>query len=387
MRFLAATQIFDGKQFLPKGKLLVLSEDNTLLNCVNASETEAANVETYDGIICPGFVNAHCHLELSYLKGQIPEKTGLVGFAKGIITKRMAFSEEVMKHAAAEADTIMRENGIVAVGDISNAPVSFGIKQNSPVYYHTFIELIGLNPQHANVVFTFGKDLLSALNAAGLTGSLTPHAPYSVSFELMKEIAALAEGLNVPLSIHNQESAEEDKFFMEKKGGFAELYDFLKLPTDYFQPTGLSSLRSYLRYLSNNQNLLLVHDTFTPPQDLIWANSSNPQLFWCLCPNANLYIENTLPNIQQMLDANCRLCIGTDSLASNHQLSVVSEMNVLLRAFPFIEPEQLLSWATSNGAKALGIADRFGSLINGKNAGLSLLLLQDGQFTFRKKLA
>jgi cytosine/adenosine deaminase-related metal-dependent hydrolase len=387
MRFITAAQIFDGKKFLPKGKILVLDDGDRLLNIADTSETDTGNIENYEGIICPGFVNAHCHLELSYLKGQIEEKKGLLEFAKGIITKRMAFGEEVIKEAALEADKTMWESGIVAVGDISNVPISFDIKKNSPVYYHTFIELIGLNPQHADVVFTFGKDLLNTPKQMGLHGSLVPHAPYSVSPELMHKISSLAGEQELPVSIHNQESTEEDKFFKTKQGGFVELYEFLKLPIDFFKATGFSSLRSYLMHLSNCKKLLLVHNTFTSVEDLEWVNESFEGLYWCLCPNANLYIENALPDVKTMMEKGCRLCIGTDSLASNRELSMISEMNVLLTHFPALKPEQVLEWATSNGAEALGISGKFGSFIKGNNPGLNQLSLQNHQFNFQKKLA
>lgn len=366
--------------------MLVLDENGSLLNIAKASDAEPAGLEKHEGILCPGFVNAHCHLELSYLKNELPQQKGLIEFAKGIITKRMAFPEEVMKEAAKKADQGMWENGIVAVGDISNAPVSFDIKKESKINYHTFIELIGLNPQYADVIFNVGKDLLSQLKQKGLAGSLAPHAPYSVSLELMQKIRERAEQTNAPVSIHNQESREEDLFFKEKKG-FTALYDFLKLPIDFFQATGLSSLRSCLPALKGKENVLLVHNTFTPTEDLKWANEESNSLFWCLCPNANLYIENSLPDLKAMLDADCRLCIGTDSLASNHSLSMTSEMNVLLKNYDFLTPAQILGWACSGGAGALGVSDRFGSFLTGKNAGLNLLSFENNSFRFQKKLA
>jgi cytosine/adenosine deaminase-related metal-dependent hydrolase len=385
MRFLSATHLFDGKQYLDSDLVLVLGGENRLLNIVNRKDVDAGNIEHYDGIICPGFVNAHCHLELSYLKGEIEPRKGMLEFAKGIIGKRMLFSDQKINEAAVLADREMWNNGIVAVGDISNVKNSFEIKKSSKLFYHTFVELIGLNPMHSEVVFTFGKDILNSLHALNLKGSLTPHAPYSVSGNLMERIAL--ENKTLPTSIHNQESEAENVFLREKTGGFTELYQFLKAPIDYFSPTGKNSLQSYLPHLKNANNLLLIHNTFSSDEDIKWANEFHDKLYWCLCPNANLYIENRLPDIDLLIKNDCRICLGTDSLASNHSLSILDEINVLIEKFPEIKPEQILSWAIFNGAQALMIYDHFGGFIKNKNAGLNLLNFKNKKLSLVQKLA
>jgi cytosine/adenosine deaminase-related metal-dependent hydrolase len=385
MRFLSATYLFDGKQYLDSDLVLVLGGESRLLNIVNRKDVDAGNIEHYDGIICPGFVNAHCHLELSYLKSEIEPKKGMLEFAKGIIGKRMLFSDQKINDAAVQADKEMWNNGIVAVGDISNVRNSFEIKKNSKLFYHTFIELIGLNPMHSEVVFNFGKDTLNGLHALNLKGSLTPHAPYSVSGNLMERIAL--ENKTLPTSIHNQESEAENDFFREKKGDFTELYQFLKAPIEYFTSTEKSSIQSYLPHLKNTTNLLLIHNTFSNDEDVKWANGFHDKLYWCLCPNANLYIENRLPDIHLLINNDCRICLGTDSLASNHSLSVLDEMNVLLDKFPGLKPEQVLGWATFNGAEALMIEDNFGGFIKNKNAGLNLLNFKNNKLNLVQKLA
>jgi cytosine/adenosine deaminase-related metal-dependent hydrolase len=385
MRFLAATQIFNGQKFLDNNLVLVLDEQNQFIETINKKNIDDSKIEVHEGIICPGFVNAHCHLELSHLRGVLEKKTGLINFAKGIIAKRMTFTPEQISEAINEADKKMWEEGIVAVGDICNAKDSFQKKSSSKIVYHSFIELIGFNPHYAEVILGVGKQLLDEIHKLNLKGSLVPHAPYSVSEELMRRIS-LEAGKN-PVSIHNQESREEDKFFKEKKGGFVELYDFLKYPIDFFEANGFSSLQKYLPNLSNCSNLLLVHNTFSSEEDIIWANKFHKNLYWCFCVNANLYIENTLPDVNKFIKNNCNICLGTDSLASNDNLSMIDEMNVLLKNFEIVNVEDVLKWSTFNGAEALMLQEQFGSFIKNKNAGLNLLSIKDKAIKFERKLS
>jgi cytosine/adenosine deaminase-related metal-dependent hydrolase len=387
MRFISATYVFDGKQFLNDSPILVLDDNNCFVEYRKRGGINIGKIEYYQGIICPGFVNTHCHLELSHMKGLIPEKRGLLNFAKEIITRRRTFSKEQVLEGIAEADKFMWENGIVAVGDISNTTDTFEVKQSSPVFYHTFIELIGFDPKQAENVFTAGKEMQRAAGNAGLKNSLVPHAPYSVSEALMKKISMDAVDTKYPVSIHNQESAQEDLFFSKKLGNFVELYDFLKMPIDFFEPRGNSSLQAYLPYLGKCGNLILVHNTSTNKEDIVWANKSHKKLYWCLCPNANLYIENALPQLNNFIADNCRLVIGTDSLASNNSLSIADELNVLLKQFKWIKIADVLKWATYNGAEALGLSDNFGGFIKGRNAGINHLSYKDDQLVFESKIA
>jgi cytosine/adenosine deaminase-related metal-dependent hydrolase len=387
MRFITGEKIFDGKNFLPENSVLVLDGSNTLLNIVKSSELDSHNIERYEGILCPGFVNAHCHLELSHMKGLIAEKTGLINFAKGIITKRNTLSGEQQLEAIRKADEAMYNNGIVAVGDICNGPETFETKSRSKIFYHSFIELIGLNPTIASNVLEKGKEIVAEAKKYQVGFSFAPHAPYSVSKELMEKISEYNSETNSIASIHNQESEEENKFFLGEKSGFYDLYNFLGLDISWFQPSGKNSLQTYLPWLVKNKKLILVHNTFSHAQDLDFAQNTHQDVSWCLCPNANLYIENCLPDVMLLNKEIATICLGTDSLTSNHSLSIVDEMNVLSGRFLDLAPELILKWATCGGAKALGIEDKFGSFIEGRNAGINQLSYDLRQFSLSQKLA
>lgn len=384
MRFITANQIFDGNKFLSKGSVIVLDEKGFYLETISSDSIDAGKIEVFDGIITPGFVNAHCHLELSHLYNQISQKTGFVGFAKELMTKRYSFSQEIIAEAMLIAEAQMWDNGIVAVGDISNAVDSFQYKDQSEMYYHTFVELIALNPQLADKVIAGGKELQAMIR--NHSSSLVPHAPYSVSLELMQQIAKHCKE-NTTLTIHNQESESENEFFMRGTGRVLELYAHLNIDISYYKPSGKTSLQTYLPSLTSDRNLILVHNTFSSKEDVEFAHGFSKKLFWCLCPNANLFIENTLPDVNLLRAQNCKIVLGTDSLASNHSLSVLDELNVLMRNFELNDKEEVLRWLTSNGAEALEMRDKAGQFIKGKNAGINLIRLENKQFAFARKLA
>lgn len=384
MRFLSATRLFSGKEFLSNVTVLAINSQGQIEDLLPAGSIEANRIEHHEGILLPGFINTHCHLELSHLKGRIARHTGIVDFGLSVIRQRNTVPEEAQLELMAEADREMALQGIVAVGDISNTALSAKIKQGSALYYHSFVELIALNPERAELVFDAGKTVFEAFRQAGLAASLAPHAPYSCSKELIRLITEYDQSHQLPTSIHNQESKAENDFFLYKTGDYLRLYENLGLPIDYFTASGKSSLQTVLEALQKDAGTLLVHNTFSDREDVYTAKKMLNKLYWCLCPNANLYIENTLPAVELLHAGNCTLTLGTDSLASNSGLSILAEIMTLQAHFPQIPQEVFLRAATWNGAEFLGIEENYGSLEKGKTPGITVI---DPAKGFLKKLA
>jgi cytosine/adenosine deaminase-related metal-dependent hydrolase len=340
---------------------------------------ESEGVEHYSGILCPGFINAHCHLELSHLKGKIKEKTNLPEFLRQIFLLRNG-DEDFQEMAARQADRFMLKSGIVAVGDVSNSSSTLGIKEESTLYYHTFIECFGFLPEKAPRAFEYADFISRLYEASKLPASIVPHSPYSVSAELIKFIVEDALKSNSILSIHHQESLEEDKMFADKSGDLIKHYrDNLKLDIDFWKPTGKSSTLTLIESISKENKLLLVHNTFLDYEKLklILENRSSQNTFLITCPNANLYIENCLPDYRLFIDSGLPVCIGTDSLASNNSLSVLEEMKAIGVHYQEISIDELLRWACINGARALGIDNWAGSIEIGKKPGINLITVVD----------
>ncbi len=369
-----ADYIFTGKKLLNTNYVLITDENDLVENILDA-ENAGDDIEIFKGIISPGFINCHCHLELSHLKNVVEKGTGLVEFLINVVSNRKGIKEEIDAEML-NADKEMYDNGIVAVGDISNTTDSIKTKQNSKIYYQNFIEVLGFNEQ-SEERFRSYINVYNNFRNAGFekNTSIVPHAPYTVSNSMFKLINNFSA--RKIISIHNQETLAEDELYRTKAGEFLKLYQFLNINIDFFQPYNKSSLQSYLSLLNKAKTILLVHNTFVNQEDIQFAKkqseSEKQNIFWCLCVNANLYIENKLPPVELLQKNNCNIVLGTDSYSSNPSLSILDEMKVLQRNFLSTDLLELLTWATFNGAKALNIQDKFGSFEKGKQPGLILL--------------
>jgi cytosine/adenosine deaminase-related metal-dependent hydrolase len=372
MRFrkFQADHLFTGTEMLPSNQVLICNEDGTVQQIVDEQEA-GDNIQKLRGVLTPGFINCHCHLELSHMKALIPEKTGLIDFVFSVVTQRH-FPEEEMLEAIAAAENEMIQNGIIAVGDICNNLLTLQQKEKQNLRYYNFIEASGWIPAVAPQ--RFERSLLNyhALSATS-PASIVPHAPYSVSDSLWKLIQPFFK--NKVVSIHNQETVFEDELFMQNSGDFVRMYEMMKLDTSFYKASGKSSLQTYFGNLSGATRVLLVHNTFTKENDVTFLKKeiTDNIVFFCLCINANQYIEQAVPPIEMLRKNNCRIVLGTDSLASNWSLSIFDEIKTVLAGFPQVAVEEVLMWATLNGAKALEMDNQLGSFEKGKKPGVVLL--------------
>lgn len=377
LKYLSADYLIPVNSAPIKNGIIVLDNKGQIVNILSEEEDvpKDISIERHEGIIVPGFINCHCHLELSHLHGKIPKKTGLIEFLKSV-ARGPKYSSDLILAEIIKADKAMYNAGIVAVADIANTIHTRERKLNSKIYYHTFSEIFGFEPEIAKDAFRKGVELCEAF--APLSSSITPHAPYSVSKELFRFIRILEDKKNRLLSIHNQECEEENKFFRYKTGGFLDFYAFLNKNIDFFKAQARNSLRSILPLLPQSQRILLVHNTYTAFKDINFVERYKKDVTWCLCPNANLYIEDRLPKIDLFIKSRLPIVLGTDSLASNDKLCILSEIKTLLEHFPHLPLEKGVEWATLNGAKYLGIDATYGSLEVGKKPGLNLLTKTEG---------
>ena len=377
MRKIAATYIFPVCRPPLKNAILVCNDDGTVQEIIETGGKvpEEAGLEFYSGLIIPGFVNAHCHLELSHLYNKIPQKKGIGDFI-GHINRLRNLEYETAENDMQKADRRMWAAGIAAVGDISNSVISLEIKRQSKLFYHTFVEAFGFHPTRAERAFHWAELVKDEFRENKLNASVVPHSPYSVSEPLFKKISHKSEAEKSILSVHNQESRGEVQFYKDGTGPIAEhLQHNLGIDISHWKPTGKSPLAAVLDFLPKENPLLLVHNTFMQKADIgeVKQRRSADNTYFVLCPNSNLYIENQLPPVDLFRNEQLNICIGTDSLASNHRLSVFEELITLQRHFPQIDLKELVRWATINGANALGISGNFGSLEKGKKPGVNLI--------------
>jgi cytosine/adenosine deaminase-related metal-dependent hydrolase len=289
--------------------------------------------------------------------------------------------------AIEQADQDMYDAGIVAVGDISNKADTAAAKAKSKIRYYTFVEMFDfLNDDWAEKTFNDYFEVFKLQPGEnGHRKSCVPHAPYTVSPHLFQRINQANQSLYnsqqspITVSIHNQETVHEDEFFLTKTGDFTAFYQSFNISLDSFRPTQKPSIYYALERMDPQHRSLFVHNTMTQPDEIRAANawSLGANCYWATCPNANLYIENRLPNYQHFLGTQAKVCIGTDSLTSNWQLSVLEEMKTIARYQSYVDFETLLRWATLNGAEALGFEQELGSIEVGKKPGLNLLDLKE----------
>lgn len=367
-----ADYLFTGTNILNDDAVLITDSNGKIINITN--EIEAGNgIEIYNGILSPGFINTHCHLELSHLRNKIPEHTGLVNFVFTVVTERH-FTEQEILVSIQHAEDEMLNCGIVAVGDICNNTLSLLQKKKKRLHYYDFIEVSGWSPEVASARFEKSKLYYDEFIQLNQKTSITPHAPYSVSQSLWGKITPFFT--NSVVSIHSQETQKEDDFFLTGTGTLIEMYKMMNIDNSFYQPPHLRSLQTYFTNFTKASSVILVHNTFIKQKDMDYINehkSSQQLVSFCLCPNANLYIENTLPPVDLLLQNDSNIVIGTDSLASNHQLSVLEELKTISKNFPNIPVETLLKWATINGARSLKMENELGSFETGKQPGVVLI--------------
>ncbi len=387
-----ADQLFDGTRLLDQNHVLITNDKGIVEEIISTSDA-GDDIQTFTGILSPGFINCHCHLELSHLKNVIPPHTGLIEFLCSVVTKREAPSKpppmgeafedpaKMKMLAIIDAEKEMYDGGIVAIGDIGNTADTAEVKSKSRIRWQNFVEVLSFtdekveeNIEHYKKVAQTFNHQLSTSNIRHRT-SLVPHAPYSISPKTFKLINQLTK--NQVISIHNQEHPAEDELYKTGGGDYLKLFKIFGINESPFPVTGMSSIRSVLPHFNNGQTIFLIHNTFMPEEDVMFAKEYSEktglQLIWCLCVNANLYIENKVPPIEMLMNNFCPIVLGTDSYSSNWQLNITKEMQAIHTNFPSIPLETILQWATINGAKALKWDDELGSFEKGKKPGVVLI--------------
>jgi aminodeoxyfutalosine deaminase len=371
MRRFSSQYIITNSGPILKRAVITTEDDGTVINIEDngGDLIERHSVEFHNGIIIPGFVNCHCHLELSHMKGSVEHGIGLAEFIQNIRIARLDNNETIIA-SAFSADADMKNEGIVLCADICNTSFTFNIKKESSIRYINLLEVFGIDPGKASHRLDEINKVAKAAEEINLPSCLVPHSTYSLSLSLFRLLREKSEN-NPVSSIHFMETAGEKKFLESHSGPLMTSYEKSGLITSKLE-TVKSHSDAVLNEITNSGNLILVHNTYAD-RETIGLISKRKNLFWCLCPNSNLYIENKIPPLNLLIAEGCEIVIGTDSLASNNKLSILEELKTLQKYFPDIHIGDLVSWATINGAKALGEEERFGRIENGKKPGLLLL--------------
>ena len=332
-----------------------------------------AGEEVMPGAIVPGFVNAHCHVELSHLHKKFRKGTGMAGFIDQINELRDWAGREVKQQLVQEWMDKMWNEGVSAMADISNDDSSFDVKKSHKMYTRTFLEVFGSEPEMCEGVMNDVTALKAVADEAGIDAAPTPHSCYTMSPQLLSTSAAagLESGY---LSYHSQESQEEEDLLISGSGA---MYENRKRSGMSTPPvTGESSLKYFLDRLADvkpapyDENILLVHNVCLQQSDIDAVKQTMNNAYFAICPLSNIFIHNALPPIDLMRKNGLAIVLGTDSLSSNDDLDVMKELVCLHENFPQVPMNELFTWASRNGARFLGKDDVLGSIAEGKRPGI-----------------
>ena len=352
--------------------------DGTIISVGQCAEGEAVE----PGALVPGFVNAHCHVELSHLHKKFRKGTGMAGFIDQINELRDWAGREAKAQLVQEWMDKMWADGVSAMADISNDDSSFDVKSSHKMYTRTFLEVFGSEPHMCEGVMAEVAELGRVADKAGIDAAPTPHSCYTMSPQLLSASAAagLAKGY---LSYHSQESQEEEDLL---RSGSGAMYENRKRSGMSTPPvTGESSLKYFLDRLADakpapyDEHILLVHNVCLSQDDIDAAKKVMNNVYWAVCPLSNIFIHNALPPIPLMRRNGLAITLGTDSLSSNDDLDMVKEMYCLHANFPEVPMSEILTWASLNGASFLSKEDTLGSLSAGKKPGVVRISDIDGE--------
>ena len=359
MRRIAAPYVLT-PEGLQRGVMIEVADDGTvtaLRECHAPDRQES--LEWYNGILMPGMVNAHCHLELSYMHGKVAPHGGFAGFARGLRAARGSATPDEMVAAAELRDREMWSAGVQAVGDVCNDALTFGVKSHSRISYHNFVELYGLGRRSADAA----EEVLAKALDAGLRATITPHSLYS-----LRDETYIAATRDERLSVHFAESAEEVELY-QRRGAMWEWYGVAGFEAPFIGRYA-SPTERLLALTPPNRRMVLVHACMVTEQEVrqIEGHFEEPPV-WVVCPLSNDYISRLTPPVEVLRRCGVRVAVGTDSLSSNTDLDMVAE----LRAMPSVPLVERLVWATEGGAEALGLGDVFGRLAVGRRPGVVLI--------------
>jgi len=333
-------------------------------------------------VILPALVNAHTHLELSYLRDRVPPSTRFINWIRVLMAARREFpdpSDPRILRAAQEGIDEARATGTGLVGDISNTLVTVPLLRDAGLGAHVFYELLGFNTLDPE------KRVRDARAQAGEVGrpgdsvrvSLAAHAPYSVSPGLFSAIRADLDGEAARVSsVHLGESQEELEFLNDGTGAWRTLLEELGVWTDEWTPPGNSPVE-YLADLGFlDSRVVVVHGVQFSGEDLATLRSLGVTVV--SCPRSNRYVGVGDPPIESFYAMGVSVAFGTDSLASVQDLNMFSELAHARRLAPRVSARTLLESATLCGARALGFERDFGTIEAGKRASLLAVQVPDG---------
>lgn len=317
----------------------------------------------------PQLVNAHTHLEFSSLSQPLGHPgIPITDWIPKVIHWRFQQSESDLQNSIENGLRESQKCGVAAIGEIATSPWYHGVSRPDHILVNWFVERLGSAADLVPSRLQEGQQWLAEAADAGCFPGISPHAPYSVCDELFEALIEWAVSTGLPVAMHLAETREEVEWVASGTGPFVNLFEKLRLRV---KPPAHSGFSYYLNALASTTHALVVHGNYLEQSKLEFIGD-HPNLHLVFCPRTHQFFRHSPYPLEESLKHGINVAVGTDSRASNPDLDVMSELRLVHRAYPQLSPQTIFELGTINGARALQLDDRRGSLTPGKSGQLLL---------------
>lgn len=365
--------------------IVTLTSDKIV--AVGENQSGKPPVDLGDVALLPRLVNAHTHLEFSLLDKPLGEPgmafpdwiARVIEFRKAQAKTLMAETDgfqRFRRKAAEKGLSELRDGATVAVGDIATPGWPRECFPAPGVAAVIFLELLGLDPQRQSAMLSMAESFVEDLQATGpkVQPGISPHAPYTVTPELVLRVAELSAKERFPVAMHLAESREELELLASHSGKMVEMLNGVHAWNPAAIPRGITP-RHYLELLAKSHHALVIHGNYLAAEDWKFLANRRERMTVVYCPRTHAYFGHDAYPLTDMLAAGVRVAVGTDSLASNPDLSLLAELRQIAKGHPGVSPAAILRMGTLDGATPLGLGERLGSIAPGKIARLATVAI------------
>lgn len=340
---------------------------------VGPSAAGARVVDLGSVALLPGLVNVHTHLEFSHLPNPLGQAgMSLVEWIRLIIAERARGNVQASAIASGLAESAL--HGVSAIGDIATNAIGSEITFTAD--WVSFFEVIGFSRARAASAAAALVERLDDPANRGRRIGISPHAPYTVSPDLLQLLIAVSRQRRLPVAMHLAESREELELLATGTGAFQQLLEERSMWDADAIPHGSRPL-DYLRLLAEAPRSLVVHGNYLNADELKFLANRRDRMSLAYCPRTHAYFQHTPYPLAEALALGVRVTLGTDSRASNPDLSLLAEMRFVANSHPRLDPNTVLRMGAIAGAEALGLEAEVGSLTPGKLANIVAIPVRD----------
>ena len=337
-------------------------------------------VDLGEQALLPGLINAHCHLDYTCLRGKIPPPKSFADWIRAINAEKAKLSAEDYLRSIREGFAEAKRFGTTGVANLTAFPELVS-QIRSPIRTWWFAELIEVRaPERASEIVDHALELLEPMRNWGLA----PHALFTASADLYRRCEKVAQHKDIPLTTHLAESREEMEMFHDASGPLYEFLNGIGRPMDDCgNETPLELFVGAPRGRALPQ-WIIAHLNELAESDFELLEKSNMQFHVVHSPRSHDYFKHSQFPFERLRSLRFNICLGTDSLASNENLSLFAEMRALQRSEPGISPDEILKMVTLNPAMALDQEDMIGRIRPGFCADLIAIPCSQGGDLFEE---